>query len=191
MSDTNTDSPLHSQTSEKTEVKSGPSSKTCFFCGAVEEPCKKLLRCSGCFAIEFCNATCQKAAWRQHKELCTLCKKVGIYAAAPLLAAMAFLPRMQTVAKALAYDVFRRELRDRELHLYLRNRGRIRSAPEEFDVSGHTHVGPSKEQLHNMVGQRWHALWLQTITVVLGVATHIVATIFAGRPSCPCGLSAM
>ncbi|GLC42529.1 hypothetical protein PLESTM_001342900 [Pleodorina starrii] len=125
--------------------------RTCLACGAVEAPGKKLLRCSGCLSVHFCNAVCQKAVWKEHKAQCSRCKKVDVYAASPLLAAMAFLPRMQLAVKTLTYEVSRRELRGRELHLYLQKQGRMRFSPQEFDVSGRIRDGPSREQLHNMV----------------------------------------
>ncbi|GIL58262.1 hypothetical protein Vafri_13350 [Volvox africanus] len=140
---------------------SGKCAKTCLSCGAIEEPGKKLLRCSGCLSACFCNPACQKAVWKQHKEQCTRCKKVDAYAASPLLAAMAFLPRMLNPVKMLRYEVYKRELRGRELHLYLRNPGPERDA-QRFDVSGRIREGPSREQLHNMVQ---HDGYLEAIVV--------------------------
>ncbi|GLI71713.1 hypothetical protein VaNZ11_017011 [Volvox africanus] len=142
-------------------VVPGKSSKTCLSCGAIEEAGKKLLRCSGCQSACFCNPACQKAVWKQHKEQCTRCKMVDAYAASPLLAAMAFLPRMLSPVKMLRYEVYKRELRGRELHLYLRNPGPERDA-QRFDMSGRIREGPSREQLHNMVQ---HDGYLEAIVV--------------------------
>ncbi|EFJ43655.1 hypothetical protein VOLCADRAFT_106759 [Volvox carteri f. nagariensis] len=143
--------PLPSATSEGRAANGERRNRTCWTCGAIEEPGKKLLRCSGCLSVCFCNAICQKSAWKQHKPDCIRCKKVDIYAASPLLAAVAFLPRMPIPIKMLSYEVYRRELRGRELHLYLRNQGRMRVSPADFDKSGPIPEGPSREQLHNMV----------------------------------------
>jgi len=42
----------------------------CSYCGKVSD--KALNKCSRCRVAEYCNATCQKAHWKDHK---TECKK--------------------------------------------------------------------------------------------------------------------
>ncbi|GFR46993.1 hypothetical protein Agub_g8647 [Astrephomene gubernaculifera] len=132
------------------ESSGGPPAKTCCVCGASPAPGKRLQRCTGCLSALYCSPACQRAAWPEHKPECSRCKKFDVHAASPLFAALAFLPRMATENPMLRYEVIKKELRGRELHMYMGNKiGRQRMMPE-FDMSG-SGIGPSRQQLHHMV----------------------------------------
>ena len=48
----------------------------CAVCGVAKcSDGSKLKRCSGCGAVWFCSATCQRAAWKEHKKVCNYQKK--------------------------------------------------------------------------------------------------------------------
>jgi hypothetical protein len=44
--------------------------KTCGACGKTDESSRRLKRCTGCMSVLYCNATCQKAHRKQHKDEC-------------------------------------------------------------------------------------------------------------------------
>ncbi|KAL0064149.1 hypothetical protein AAF712_008871 [Marasmius tenuissimus] len=48
--------------------------KTCF---KDETKDHKLSKCSGCRAVAYCNAECQKADWKAHKNICNAIKSLG------------------------------------------------------------------------------------------------------------------
>ena len=54
-----------------------PDTPHCALCGKVEE---RLQRCSGCHKATYCSRECQKAAWKEHKQICG--KSSGTEAAA-------------------------------------------------------------------------------------------------------------
>lgn len=63
----------------------------------------KLLRCSGCQYVQYCNRECQKAAWTDHKIECTCLKKVApriVPDAARLMARIIFKLKV-TISKQL------------------------------------------------------------------------------------------
>merc|ERR1719506_3225589 len=48
-------------------------SRSCFFCGAIRDD---LLKCSACRSAYFCNTSCQKAGWKDHKRRCEHIRKL-------------------------------------------------------------------------------------------------------------------
>merc|ERR1719506_3667441 len=50
-----------------------PPPPSCFFCGAIRDD---LLKCSACLSAYFCNASCQKAGWKDHKPECNRIRKL-------------------------------------------------------------------------------------------------------------------
>ncbi len=51
----------------QTSPTAGDSMDTCNFCGARSKDTKLCGRCKG---VRYCNAACQRAAWKEHKKLC-------------------------------------------------------------------------------------------------------------------------
>lgn len=45
-------------------------SSACGACGREEEEGDKLLLCSGCHSVKYCDRECQRAAWKTHKATC-------------------------------------------------------------------------------------------------------------------------
>ena len=50
-----------------------PPPPSCFTCGAIRDD---LLKCSACLSAYFCNASCQKAGWKDHKRHCKHIRKL-------------------------------------------------------------------------------------------------------------------
>ena len=46
------------------------SAKACAACGVTPPPGGRLLACSGCKSVRYCDAKCQKAHWKAHKAAC-------------------------------------------------------------------------------------------------------------------------
>lgn len=42
----------------------------CAYCNTQEEGGARLLQCSACKAVKYCNTQCQKAHWKVHKPVC-------------------------------------------------------------------------------------------------------------------------
>ena len=47
----------------------------CLFCEDKPDEGKKLLRCSSCKAVRYCNRDCQSKDWKFHKKGCALIQK--------------------------------------------------------------------------------------------------------------------
>jgi hypothetical protein len=49
--------------------------RLCSYCNTTENSHKKLLRCTQCKVALYCNTTCQKNHWKEHKTVCAQQKK--------------------------------------------------------------------------------------------------------------------
>jgi hypothetical protein len=59
------------KSSSKTRWDSGEIfARICGNCGAMEDEHKSLGACAGCGQAHYCDAACQKAAWKVHKKAC-------------------------------------------------------------------------------------------------------------------------
>lgn len=58
--------PVSTRVPEELEEESAPAARLCGACGAPEP----MMCCSRCKAMFFCNAECQRCAWKDHKPLC-------------------------------------------------------------------------------------------------------------------------
>jgi hypothetical protein len=64
----------------------------CDACGSAEGP---LLSCGGCHLRTYCNASCQRAAWKDHKALCKVFSNSGPMRFGPVPTEDAFLKALQ------------------------------------------------------------------------------------------------
>ena len=168
---------------------------TCDRCGQGPTQGQKLSRCSSCHSAWYCTAACQQAAWPNHKVECKKAVCFDVYAAAPLLAGLAFMPARMTTSEPeiLFYQVVRKELvKDRHLHLHLGQRSRIPAAGAgAFDATKgrQRSLAVSSEALFNMVWlRRAMHVWLRrAMHVWLRRATCHLAGVPAWRckPTAP------
>jgi hypothetical protein len=56
------------KTKFKYDVKAG----FCFYCKKEQADASKLLRCSRCKICNYCSTQCQKADWKDHKQICNV-----------------------------------------------------------------------------------------------------------------------